>query len=264
MRRNKLREMLKAGKPTLSTRMVTLSPEIVEIIGLSGKFDFVELCGEYADWTPPDLANFARAVDLFPHMTSMMKVEKEPRIFTTHRALGSGIQNILFADCDSADEVKECIRYVKPLTPQDGGLHGCGMRRNVGYVIESGSEAWVQATRDVVIEIMIESAQAVEQLDEILSVKGVDMIHFGPCDYALTVGKPGHKGGAEIKKVHKKVLEQAMKKKVRPRVIINSFDDAQEYFEMGVRDFCVGNDLGTLYRWCKSNGEKMQMLLGVA
>ena len=157
MRKNVLRELLNAGKPTLSIRMVTTSPQIVEIIGRSGAFDFIELLGEYASWTVSDLENFARAGELFPHMSSMMKVEREPRLYTTQRALGAGIQNLLFADCDTAEEVAECIRYAKPLTPEDGGLHGCSMRRNVGYGLESGSLEWVEAMRDVVIEIMIES-----------------------------------------------------------------------------------------------------------
>jgi len=261
MRKNVLRELLNAGKPTLSTRMVTTVPEIVEIIGLSGEFNFIELCGEYTPWTLPDLEKFARTVELFPNMSSMMKVEREPRMFIAQRALGAGIQNVNFADCDSAEEVKECIRYVRPLTPEDGGLHGCGMRRNVGYVLESGSVAWVQAMRNVVIEVMIESASAMEQLDEILSVKGVDMVHFGPCDYALTVGKPGQKASSEIKGKQREMFEVALKKGVRPRVIINSYEEAKEYFDMGVRDFCVGSELGTLYRWCKLNGEKMLEML---
>ena len=261
MKQNRLRELLNEGKPTISTRMVTTSPQVVEIIGLSGAFDFIELLGEYASWTLPELENFARAVELFPYMSSMMKVEREPRLFIAQRALGVGIQNLLFADCDSAEEVKECISYVRPLTPEDGGLHGCGMRRNVGYVLESGSVEWVEAMRNVVVEIMIESAQAMENLDAILSVKGVDMVHFGPCDYSLTVGKPGTKGSPEIKQKNRDVIELALKKGVRPRVIINSYEEAREFIEMGVRDFCVGSDLRTLYSWYKLNGEKMRDLL---
>ena len=256
MRRNVLRELLNDGKPTFSTRMATLCPEIVEIIGLTEQFDFIELLGEYGAWTLPDLASFARTVELFPHMTAMMKVERDPRMFITQRALDAGLQNVLFANCDSADDVRECIRYVRSLTPEDGGLHGCGMVRSVGYVVDGGSPAWVQATRDTVVEVMIESAAAVERLDEILAVPGVDMVHFGPADYALTIGKPGGKGSAEIRRVHRDVIERALKKGVRARVVVNGLDNAREYFDMGVRDFCIGSDLGTLYRWCLANGQK--------
>ncbi len=264
MKKNILRELLNAGKPTLSTRMVTTSPEIIEIIGHSGAFDFIELLGEYASWTVTDLDNFSRTVELFPHLSSMMKVEREPRLYIAQRALGAGIQNLLFADCDSAEEVKECIRYVKPLTPGDGGLHGSSMRRNVGYVLEGGSEEWAKAMREVVIEVMIESESALEQLDEILSVKGLDMVHFGPSDYSLSIGKAGQGKSREIQNKNLHVIETALKRGVRPRVVIDGYEEAKEYVDMGVRDFCVGNDLGILYRWCLLNGGEMRDLLGRA
>ncbi|MBA7622467.1 4-hydroxy-2-oxo-heptane-1,7-dioate aldolase [subsurface metagenome] len=262
MKKNKVRELLDAGKPTIGTHMVTTSPQIVEIIGYSGAFDYIELVGEYASWGLADLENFARSVELFPHMSSMMKVDQEPRIFITTRSLGCGIQNILFSDIHSAAEVKECIRAVRPETPEDGGVHGCSMRRNVGYLLECGNEAWAKAQRDVVIAIMIEKASAMEHLDEILSVKGVDMVQFGPCDYSISIGKLGQAQSPEIEKVQRDMIELALKKGVQPRVEIGSFEQAKEYIDMGVRHFCIGTDLVTIYQWCQQNGEGMRKLLG--
>ncbi len=259
MKKNKLRELLDAGKPTIGTHMVTTSPQIVEIIGHSGALDYIELCGEYASWGLADLENFARAVELFPHMSSMMKIDQEPRIFITTRSLGCGIQNILFSDVHSAEEVKECIRAVKPETPQDGGLCGCSMRRDVGYLLECGNEAWVKAQRDVVIAVMIEKVGAMENLEEILSVKGVDMVQFGPCDYSISIGKPGQ--WSEVRKFERDMIELALKKGVHPRAEIDSFEEAKKYIDMGVRHFCIGIDLSIIYQWCQQNGEGMRKLL---
>ncbi len=264
MRKNIIRELLKQGKPTLSTRMLTTSPQIVEIIGQSKAFDFIEFLGEYASWTIADLENFCRAVELFPNMSSMMKVEREPRMHIAQRSIGAGFQSVLFADCDTAEEVEECVRCVKPNTPADGGLHGSSNRRNVGYLLEAGSPAWAEAMRDVVIDIMIESESAVQHLEETLAVKGVDMVHFGPNDYALSIGKPGQGKSAGVQKVHRRVIEAALKKGVRPRVVIDSYEEAAEYAAMGVKDFCIGNDLSVLYRWSLSTGEKMRGLLGTS
>ena len=263
MRTNKLRELLDAGKASIGTHMVTTSPQIVEILGYSGALDYIELCGEYASWGLADLETFARAVELFPHMSSMMKIDQEPRIFITTRSLGCGIQNILFADIHSAAEVKECIRAVRPETPEDDGVHGCSMRRNVGYLLECGNEAWAKAQRDVVIAIMIEKVSAMEQLEEILSVKGVDMVQFGPCDYSISIGKLGQMGAPEVKKAERDMIELALKKGVQPRVEIDSFDQAKEYIDMEVRHFCIGTDLVTIYQWAKQNGEGMRKLLDV-
>ncbi len=262
MRTNILRRLLDEGKPTLSTRMVTTSPQIVEMIGRSGAFDFIELLGEYASWTITDFENFARAVELFPNMTSQIKVEREPRLHMTQRALGAGIQNVLFADTDTAKDVEECIRLVKPGTPQDGGIHGASMRRNVGYGLETASADWAQAMRDAVIEVMIESETAMKNLDEILSVRGLDMVHFGPSDYSLSMGKIGQDKSPEIQQVHRRMIQKALDKGVRPRVVIGTWEEAKPYRDIGVKDFCVGNDLGIIYRWCRGTGEKMREILG--
>jgi len=261
MRKNQLRELLDAGKPTIGTHMVTMSPEIAEVIGHSGVFDYIELSGQYASWSLPSIDNFARAVELFPHMSSMMKVEPEPRTFITTRSLGAGIQNILFADCYSAEEVRECIRAVRPATPQDGGFQGCAVRRSGGYFVEIGNEAWAKAQREAVIAVMIEKVSAMEQLEEILSVKGVDMVQFGPCDYAISFGKPGQWEIPEVQGKEREMIELALKKGVHPRVEIDSFEQAKEFIDMGVRHFCIGFDLDIIYQWCKQNGKGMRKLL---
>jgi len=261
VKKNRLRELLNASKPTLGTIMITTYPQTVEIIGHSGMFDYIELDGEDASWDLPSLENFARAVELFPHMSAMMKVEREPRLFITTRSLGAGIQNLLFADCYSADEVRECIRAARPATPQDKGYHGCNLRRSMGYFNDIGNEAWSQAQREAVIAVMIEKVGAVEELDEILTIKGVDMITFGPCDYAINIGKPGAYYSPEVQQKTKEVIKMAINKGVRPRVEIGSFEEAKTYLDMGVRDFCVGTDLAIIYEFCKQQGEKMRKML---
>ncbi|GAI91697.1 unnamed protein product, partial [marine sediment metagenome] len=70
MKRNILRELLNAGKPTLGTHQMSSSPRVAELIGYSGVFDYIEFVEEYANWALADLENFARAVELFPHMSS--------------------------------------------------------------------------------------------------------------------------------------------------------------------------------------------------
>ena len=258
MKKNRLRELLNAGKPTIGTHMMTISPQIVEIIGHSGVFDYIELVGEYASWGLTDLDNFARAVELFPHMSSMMKVEQDPRAFITIRSLGAGIQNVLFANCNSAVEVKECIRAVRPATPENGGVHSGAVRRSGGYFIDVGNQTWVEAQREVVIAVMIEKVSAMEQLEEILSIEGVDMVQFGPTDYALNLGKPGQEEIPEVQGKQREMIELALKKRVHPRAEIDSFEQAKEYIDMGVRHFCIGTDLFILYQWCQRHGEKMR------
>ena len=139
MRRNRLRELLRAGQPTFGTHLHTVWPAVAELVGHSGAFDYIEFVGEYAPYDLFALENFARAVDTFPHMSAMMKIEQQPRTYLAVRAIGAGIQNLLFADPRTVDDVRECVRAVRAESPATGGIHGVGMRRDVGYVVDVGS-----------------------------------------------------------------------------------------------------------------------------
>lgn len=263
MKNNRLRELLNEGKPTIGTHVIAPWPGIVEIIGHSGAFDYIEYVGEYSTFTLEQLENFGRAIELFPNMSSMMKVEEQTRGFIATRAIGAGIQNILFTDCRSAKEVRECIRFVRSEAPEAGGIHGYNLRRNIRHLyMQEGAKAldtWVKAMNDVVIAFMIEKKGAMENLEEILSVKGVDMVQFGPADYSISIGKPG-RGQTEIEKARRDMIELALKKGVAPRAEIGSFEDAKPYIEMGVRHFCIGGDISIIYEWCRRQKEGLRKL----
>ncbi|MEX2285524.1 MAG: aldolase/citrate lyase family protein, partial [Planctomycetaceae bacterium] len=262
MRRNRLRELLKAGQPTLGTHVHSSWPTTIELVGHSGMFDYVEFVGEYAPYDLYALENLARAVDLFPHMSSMMKIEQQPRTYLAIRAIGSGLQNVLFADPRTVADVEECVKSVRAEAPGSGGLHGVGMRRDVGFVLECGTPAFVKALDDAVVALMIEKQSAVENLEAVLSVKGVDMVQFGPADYSMSIGLAGQFTHPRVKEAEKYVIETALKKGIAPRAEIARPEQAKEYLDMGVKHFCVGTDVNILFDWFKSTGGAMIDLLG--
>lgn len=262
MRPNRLRELLRADQPSLGTHLHLSYPGIVELVGHAGGFDYIEFLAEYAPYDLYALENLARAVELFPHMTSMMKIEQEPRTYLAIRALGSGIQNVLFADPRTVADVEACVKAVRAEAPGSGGIHGVGMRRDVGYVLECGTPAFVQALDDAVVALMIEKAPAVENLDALLSVKGVDMVQFGPADYAMSIGLAGQFTHSKVKEAERYVIETALKKGIAPRAEIAHPDDARRYRDLGVKHFCIGWDVSILFNWFKDAGATMGRLLG--
>ncbi|WP_455364749.1 aldolase/citrate lyase family protein, partial [[Eubacterium] cellulosolvens] len=102
---------------------------------------------------------------------------------------------------------------------------------------------------------------ALENLEEILSVKGVDMVQFGPCDYSMSIGLPGKTTHHKVKEAEITMIKAAQKYNVRPRAEINSIDQAQKYIELGVRDFNLSTDLVILFQWLKKNGEDLRRIL---
>jgi 4-hydroxy-2-oxoheptanedioate aldolase len=237
-------------------------PGMAEVVGQSGAFDYIEYVGEYSPFSLEVMDNFCRAIELFPNLGGMMKVEENGRGFITPRAIDSGFQSVLFTDIRTVDDVKDCVRAVRSERPDAGGVHGYGMRRSVGYVAD-GPEVWAKAMDDIVIAIMIEKTGAMDNLEKILSVPGVDMVQFGPSDYSISYGKPGQNKSPEIQNAQFKMIEMALKKGVAPRVEVPNFEAAKPFVDMGVKHFCIGWDVGIIYTWCNQNGEGMRKMLGI-
>jgi 2-keto-3-deoxy-L-rhamnonate aldolase RhmA len=261
-RKNILRELLKAGKPTLGTHVHVIWPGMVEVIGYSGGMDYIEFSGEYAPYDLYALENFGRAIDLFPHMSSMIKIDQEPRTYLAGRAIGSGIQNLLFADIRSAEDTREAVAAARAETPRTKGYVGAAMRRDTGYLLTCGSEIYVDQLEDGVVALMIEKDSAVENLESILSVPGVDMVQFGPADYSMSIGIPGQWNHPRIREAEKYVLETALKMGVPPRVELGDFRDADRYLKMGVKHFCVGWDIDIIHKYCKDQGAAFAKVFG--
>jgi len=261
MRRNVLRELLKSGKASLGTHIASPWPTTIEIIGRSGVFDYVEFMSEYSAYSLHDLDNLHRAVELFPEMTSMVKLEQEPRTYLTMKYMSAGFQNVLFADVRTAADAEECVRAVRAESPASGGRRGAGMGRDVGILFEGASPAFVEASKEAVVAIMIEKKEAVENLEAILSVPGIDMINFGASDYSMSVGLAGQRDHPSIKEAEEYAIKTALKMGVVPRAEATEPAEMEHYLAMGVKHFCVGWDLYTLYCWCRDNGGAMRELL---
>lgn len=264
MLKNKLRELIIQQQPTVGTRVITPWPGMVEVIASTNAIDYIEFVGQYAPWDLHDLENIARAAELH-QVSTMFKVDQQPGTFLAQRALGSGIQNVLFTDIRSLEDAKECIRAVRPEIPGIKGFHGCHMRRNVGYLLDCGSADYVEAMKEVVIAIMVEKRECLDHLDEILSLDDIDMVQFGPGDYSLSSGHIGDWEHSEIKEAELKTIQTAIKKGKRPRVEIGPIhyrkEEIERYIELGVRDFHLPSDVVVMHQWIKENGAFLKDLL---
>ena len=105
MRRNPLRERLNAGKPTVGTHILSAWPTLVELIGHSKLYDYVEFTAEYAPFTMHDLDNLGRSFELM-NMSGMIKIEQTQYTHQAMRAIGAGFQSVLFADIRSVEDAE--------------------------------------------------------------------------------------------------------------------------------------------------------------
>lgn len=240
--KNQLREKLNRHEPILATRINSSWPMIAEIVGATGLYDYIEFLGEYAPYTQYDLENIARACELHD-MTCIIKVDYANRSYVAQKAIASGFQGILFTDHTTADEVRETIRMVKPSTPEFRGDLGFVNRRfykNEGFANQLDYAAQVN---EIVIGFMIEKKLAVENIDEICAVEGVDFVQFGPADYSMNNGFNSKQQPDRVKQAEQRVIQSALSHGVSPRIELNLAAEADVYLAQGVNHFALGSEL---------------------
>ena len=118
--RNVFRELLNEGKPTIGTHVQAMWPGYVEIIGHTGVFDYIEFFGTDAAYNLFTLDEIGVALDHFDHLAGMIKLPQELRTYMTERAIGSGMQSVIYADVRTGEDARNVVAAVRAETPGGG------------------------------------------------------------------------------------------------------------------------------------------------
>lgn len=257
---NKLRKKFKKNDSIIGTRINISWPLLTEIIGSNMEYDYIEFLAEYAPFDHYDLENLSRAAEL--HDTSLIiKVDYHNRIYVAQKAIASGFQGVLFTDHTNAQEVRDTICKITPATPKLKGELGFINRRWIKNADLSNQLTYADEVSQIVKGFMIEKVEALENLDAICQVEGVDFIQFGPADFSMNSGMNRSDNEEYIKKVEKKIIETAQKYNVSVRIEIKYAKDAEYYQKLGVKHFALGTDLRILKDFYKQEGASLHAMM---
>ena len=251
---NKLRKLLSAGEGSVATRVASSWPIITEIVGATGSYDYVEFLTEYAPHTVADYENLARACEVHG-MGSIVKVDYQNRAYVAQKAIAAGMQGILFTDCKTAEDVANCIYVTMPDSITYGGRFGYPNYRFIGYEPAAPQMEYAKHIKDIVRLFMIEKKDAVDNIEAICKVPGVDMIQFGPSDYSMSLGKNLADNLAEAKEAERHCIKVALENGVQPRAEVGNVADIQYYLDLGVKHICFGDQVKILRDFWTTNGK---------
>lgn len=180
---NTLKQRLRNGEQVLGCWTMLGQPQVVEILSLAG-FDFLVLDQEHGLGDVTSLAAQLHAMSA----TSTVGVVRVP--WNDHvylkRVLDVGAEAVLIPSIDTADDARAAVAAC--LYPPRGrrGTAASSVRAS-----SYGMAADYIATcaDNLLIACQIESARAVENIDAILAVEGIDLLFIGPFDLSATVGR---------------------------------------------------------------------------
>lgn len=239
MDRKAFAEKIRSRQTVFGIWMGIPHPMVAETLAQTNA-DFLLVDGEHAPIPPDSLGALLPATELH-NMPVIYRVRwKTPELIKG--ALDQGVTGLMVPMINSEAEARAAVSSTKypPL-----GTRGAGAWRASNYYLDE-KEYFATADTLTLVILQIETREAVEDIDGIAAVKGVDVLYIGPADLALSLGlKPGELH-PELLAACESVATAAAKKGIVAGIDVASSDFIPTFMALGFSVFTFGSDTGFL------------------
>ena len=254
MRPNPLQQKLNDGKPVYGTMLQDVrSPSVVQIMAQAG-FDYLFIDmehGPYSYETVADLVRVARLVGITP----LVRVpDNVPHLIT--RVLDLGAQGFMVPRIETRAEVERIVESAlfPPL-----GKRGCSVNKGQNdFVSQAPWSFTAEANRENLIILQIERQEAVDGIDELLSVPGVGAALIGPNDLSMSMGLRADDMLAALEEPIQHVLDACLARQIPCGLHIGNLDWLVEWQRRGMQLLCYATDILFLQRGASSGVARLR------
>jgi 4-hydroxy-2-oxoheptanedioate aldolase len=250
--RNAFKAAIAAGKLQIGLWSSLCSNIAAEIIGDSG-FDWILLDTEHSPNEIPDLLTQLQALQRGT-ATPIIRPAWNDAVLAK-RCLDIGAQTLLFPYVQNAEEAKHAVASTR-YPPR--GIRGVSVAarasrygRTPGYLTKANDE--------ICVLVQVETRTALDQLEAIAQVEGVDGVFIGPSDLAASLG---HLGNPQHTDVQKAIEDggRRLKEVGKPAgILTGNEEEARRYIAWGYLFVAVGADVGLLARNADALAKKFKV-----
>lgn len=194
MFKNTLKRKLQAGEHCFGILDSTCSAEIVEMIGYLG-YDFVLLDAEHGKLTLENLEHLIRAAELSGTAPIMRPPVTKGEFISP--ALDRGVWGVYLPHFSTVEMAQEAVKASKFHPIGMRGYMPIGRPNRFGYDLPS-ADYLKQANDEILIIGLVEDVEGLENLDEMLTVEGIDAFWIGAGDLSQSMGYPGQMDHPEM------------------------------------------------------------------
>jgi 2,4-dihydroxyhept-2-ene-1,7-dioic acid aldolase len=237
--RNAFKHALRQGQLQIGLWSSLCSNIAAEIISDSG-FDWILLDTEHSPNEIPDLVGQLQAVQRGT-ATPIVRPAWNDAVLAK-RALDIGAQTLLFPYVQNAEEARRAVASTR--YPPDG-IRGVSVAarasrygRVPGYL--------TKANEEICALVQVETRAALDQLEAIAKVDGVDGVFIGPSDLAASLGHLGNPQHAEVQEAIRDAVSRLKALGKPAGILTGNEDEARRYIGWGYLFVAVGADVGLL------------------
>jgi 4-hydroxy-2-oxoheptanedioate aldolase len=235
---SRVKAKLAQDKPVLITAVSFSDPSVFELASLMG-FDGIWLDLEHHAHGVEAANNYIRAARV--GVSDVIARPAKGEFMRLSRLLEAGAKGIMYPRCDNAKEAAEVVRWSKFAPLGERGIDGANP--DMPYCSMPVPEYVEAANRQTFIVIQIEQLSALDHLDEIANVPGVDVLMLGPADFSVLSGVPGQFDNNLVREAKRKIATATRNAGIHWGATCASLPHIQEALELGARFICHGADI---------------------
>ncbi|HEV2357337.1 MAG TPA: aldolase/citrate lyase family protein [bacterium] len=253
---NRAKARLREGAVAIGTMVSELRTEEVAHLLAAAGFDFFVIDTEHAsaNWeTVQTLSRAARSTGIAP----LVRVTDNVYALTA-RALDAGALGVMVPHVETAADAREIVRCVK--YPPDGE-RGFGLRpalTEYGQVSHAQAMAWSNA--ETLVLAQIESGRALDNLDDIAAVPGIDVLLIGPNDLSVSLGVPGDLMHQKMQDAYRHVAEVAARHGIAGGVHPGDLKVVERGHAAGMRCLMFSSDIRMLLGAARQAAQALRAL----
>ena len=180
-----LKNKLHLGEIVIGGFINFYAPDVVEIMGVNG-CDYCVLDNEHGCFSPIELLHMVRAADSVG-MSTIIRVDYDAS--SIQKALDMGAEGVQVPKVNTREDAALAVKRAK--YPPEGD-RGVGFSSRSARLARLKKTEYLQYANDnVLVVVQIETPEAIANIDEILSVPGVDVAFLGKMDLSSAIGRPG-------------------------------------------------------------------------
>lgn len=233
--RESLREKLRQHRLLQGAFLCCSDPTVAEVMS-QADFDLLIVDAEHSAFGPAQIQTLVRAVEA-GGVACLVRV---PELLQSQVqwALDSGAQGILFPQIRHAEDTRRAVSFCR-YPPQ--GQRGLGPGRASGWGSYLG-DYQNTANDELAVLIQIENLEALENLEAIISVPGIDMIFIGPGDLSQVLGVSGQLEHPKVVSAMQEIVEACQAQDVAVGTLTLTESSALHWKEAGASLLILGSD----------------------
>jgi len=248
---NTFKRALKANKLQIGLWSSLSSHYAVELVAGSG-FDWILLDTEHS---PNDLESVLQQLQAAaPYPTHPVVRVPWNDMVTIKRYLDIGAQSLLIPYVQNADEAKAAVAYTRYPPAGVRGVAGATRATRFGRVKDYAK----RAHEEICVLVQVETQTALDSLEKIAAVDGVDGVFIGPADLHASLGYAGETNNPKVMPIIDDAIRRIRKAGKAPGILTGVEADARRWIECGGLFVAVGADTGVLARGSEALAAKFK------